>query len=51
MTPLGLHAVVRSVKGARTWYVDPAYYGRGVTAHLSYLRADVPARHAALRRA
>ena len=42
VTPLGLHASVRSLESNRTWYVDPAYYGRGVTAHLSYLRSDVP---------
>ncbi|MDO9456078.1 M12 family metallo-peptidase, partial [Nocardioides sp.] len=42
VTPLGLSAVVRSLEGNRTWYVDPAYFGRGVTAHLSYLRSAVP---------
>lgn len=43
ITPLGLHASVRSLRGNRAWYVDPAYYGRGVSAHLSYLRSAVPA--------
>ncbi|WP_148615086.1 M12 family metallo-peptidase [Nocardioides rubriscoriae] len=42
VTPLGLSASVRNIKGNRTWYVDPAYYGRGVTTHLSYLRSAVP---------
>ncbi len=42
VTPLGLHASVRSLENNRSWYVDPAYHGRGVVEHLSYLRSDVP---------
>lgn len=42
LTPLGFHAAVRGPLGARAWYVDPAYRGRGVTAHLSYRGASVP---------
>lgn len=42
LTPLGLHASVRSIQGNRAWYVEPAYYGRGVTTHLSFLRSAVP---------
>ncbi len=42
LTPLGLHASVRSLSSHRTWYIDPAYHGRGVTAHLSYLRGAIP---------
>ncbi|MAS55299.1 MAG: hypothetical protein CMJ44_11875 [Pimelobacter sp.] len=42
LTPLGLHASVRSIRGNRSWYVEPAYYGRGVTTHLSFLRSAVP---------
>ncbi|MBS42252.1 MAG: hypothetical protein CMH83_03560 [Nocardioides sp.] len=44
VTPLGLHASVRRTGGVRAWYVDPAYYGRGVTAHISYLIDDLPER-------
>jgi hypothetical protein len=43
VTPLGLSASVRSVVKARSWYVDPASHGRGVTTHLSFLRRDLPA--------
>lgn len=43
VTPLGLSASVRSTRGNRVWYVDPAYWGKGVTAHISYLRSAVPA--------
>lgn len=43
LTPLGLHASVRSLESNRTWYVDPAYLGRRVSTHLSYLRSAVPA--------
>ena len=42
LTPLGFHAAVRGPLGARAWYVDPAYRGRGVAAHLSYRGASVP---------
>ncbi|MDP2775793.1 MAG: M12 family metallo-peptidase [Nocardioides sp.] len=42
LTPLGFHAAVRGPLGVRAWYVDPAYRGRGVTAHLSYRGASVP---------
>jgi hypothetical protein len=42
LTPLGLHASVRSLATNRSWYVDPAYLGRGVTTHLSYLRSAIP---------
>ncbi|WP_139984022.1 M12 family metallo-peptidase [Nocardioides litoris] len=48
VTPMGLSAVVRNAGLARTWYVDPAYRGRGTTAHVSYLGRDLP-RPAALR--
>ncbi|GEP40036.1 hypothetical protein NPS01_36990 [Nocardioides psychrotolerans] len=42
LTPLGFHASVRGPLGARSWYVDPAYRGRGVTEHLSYFGTAVP---------
>ncbi|WP_309648044.1 M12 family metallo-peptidase [Nocardioides sp.] len=42
LTPLGFHASVRGPSGARSWYVDPAYRGRGVTEHLSYFGTAVP---------
>jgi hypothetical protein len=41
-SPLGFHAAVRGPLGVRAWYVDPAYRGRGVTAHLSYHGSAVP---------
>ncbi|WP_341926166.1 M12 family metallo-peptidase [Nocardioides psychrotolerans] len=42
LTPLGFHASVRGPLGARSWYVDPAYRGRGVTEHLAYFGTAVP---------
>jgi trimeric autotransporter adhesin len=39
MTPLGLHASVRSQKGA--WYIDP-YYRQDQSLYASYYRRDMP---------
>ena len=42
LTPMGFHASVRGPNGQWAWYVDPAYNGRGTTAHLSYYAAALP---------
>ena len=42
VTPLGLHASVRRLNDDLIWYVDPAYLGRGTSAHISYLVDDLP---------
>lgn len=44
VTPMGLHASVRTPGTGRAWYVDPAYDARGTTEHLSYDRSALPAR-------
>ena len=42
VTPTGFHAYVRDL-GGRSWFIDPAYNGRGVTQHLSYYADTLPA--------
>lgn len=42
LTPMGLHASVRTPGTGRGWYVDPAYNARGTTEHLSYFRSALP---------
>ena len=49
ITPMGVHAFVRTPGGTGDWYVDPAYNRRGTTAHLSYRSSSLPP--AARRRA
>lgn len=45
ITPLGLHASVRSANGG--WYVDP-YYERDTSVYAAYERADLENRHGPL---
>lgn len=45
ITPLGLHASVRSANGS--WYVDP-YYERDTSVYAAYERADLENRHGPL---
>ena len=48
---MGFHASVRGLGGRRSWYVDPAYNGRGRDAAPQLLRRRGPARRRGLRRA
>ncbi len=43
LTPMGFHATVRDLARHSSWFVDPVRNARGVTTHLSYDRASVPA--------
>ncbi len=42
LTPMGLHASVRSLADGRTWYVDPTLDERGATGHVAYRPAALP---------